>query len=465
MIDIAIKYFCISLCCLTVFTKILNISIIRRNRFLNVLFSIFFAASSVVLRTYLLDLSILILYALILIYTFFVYKKGSNITITSSVIAFGIAFGLFIISLFLISPIAFITIPKYDGPVFDTITQLLAGIIENILAVLLFKVKRLKNGMPFLLKRGNSDIGVFISITLLISITFNTDNSNYSIRTVLLLVLIISALIIYLWWRKKLYSDYLKKLKENDITALQKTINEQKEEIDKLIASNEEMAKIIHKDNKLIPAMQTAVNDLMARDKTNEQEKLHDQLNSLYNERTAVLESYEERRDSLIKTEVLSTDGLIKYLYNRANDLNEKLEVSVTSSVKYLIENIITEEDLNTLIADLTENAIIATKAEQNRNILLSIGINSDNHYQIDVFDSGPPFADIVLQNIGKIKTTTHENEGGSGIGLVTTFEILNKYNASFKIDQNLNSQIYTKFVRITFDSESSVTLPPFKAL
>ncbi len=293
MINTAIKYFFICLCYLTVFTKLLNIKEANKNHLLKICFAIFFAASAVIFRTYFFNLSILLLYALILIYTYFVYKKGDNITITSSIIAFGISYCLFTISAFLIAPTAFIFNSLCEEPAFIATSNLLVGIIENILALLLFKIKRLKNGMPFLLKKGNSDIGVFISVTLLIAITFIPDRLHNRIRFVCLFVLLISTLIIYLWWRKKLYSDYLKKLKENDISTLKQAIESQEETIAKLTATNEEMLKIIQKDNKLIPEMQVAVNDLIAKNKTDETEELQAQLNTLHDQRLEVLNEYE----------------------------------------------------------------------------------------------------------------------------------------------------------------------------
>ncbi len=460
MLCIAIKYLFICFCCLTFFTKLLNISASKKQQLLNILFSVFFAASSVVIRTYFLDSSILLLYSLVFIYTYFVYSKGFNITTTSSIIAYSLSFFMFLISLFVTAAIGHKFAPKHESFIFDITTNLIVGSLEIVFTTLIFKIKRLKNGMPFLLRYGSSNIGVFVSVALILTFVLNSNIVETKLQKILVIVSLVFGIITMIWWRKKLYSDYLKKIKENDINELRKTIQLQEETIASLTTANEELAKIIHKDNKLIPAMQAAVIDLINRNKTNDAEKLLSQLNSLYGERTEAINLCEVHGDALTKTEVLSTDGLIKYLYIRANDLNTKFDVTITSSVKYLIENIVSEQDLNTLIADLAENAIIATKNEQNRYILLSIGLNSNNHYQIDIYDSAPPFADIVLQNIGENKTTTHAEEGGSGIGLVTTFEILNKYKASFKINQDLNSTTYAKCVSVIFDMQNSVTLP-----
>ena len=46
---------------------------------------------------------------------------------------------------------------------------------------------------------------------------------------------------------------------------------------------------------------------------------------------------------------------------------------------------------MNTLLADLVENAIIAIRSRTSKRILVSISI-SEGHYLIDVFDGGIPF-------------------------------------------------------------------------
>ena len=71
---------------------------------------------------------------------------------------------------------------------------------------------------------------------------------------------------LFFWWRKRLYSDYLEKLKQREIASLEKIIEEQAEEIHKLKHHNEELSKIIHRDNKLIPSMQIAVKTLLNSD-------------------------------------------------------------------------------------------------------------------------------------------------------------------------------------------------------
>lgn len=73
---------------------------------------------------------------------------------------------------------------------------------------------------------------------------------------------------------------------------------------------------------------------------------------------------------------------------------------------------------MNTLLADLVENAIIAIRSRTSKRILVSISI-SEGHYLIDVFDGGIPFEAETIINLGLKKITTHADSSGSGIGLV----------------------------------------------
>ncbi len=62
------------------------------------------------------------------------------------------------------------------------------------------------------------------------------------------------------------------------------------------------------------------------------------------------------------------------------------------------------------------------------------------------------PFQPDTLLKIGKKRTTTHSDTGGSGIGLMTVFELIKKYNASFLIDESINNEFFAKNVSVVFD-------------
>ena len=120
---------------------------------------------------------------------------------------------------------------------------------------------------------------------------------------------------------------------------------------------------------------------------------------------------------------------------------------------------------------------MIATKANAGKQILLHIGV-IDQMYTIDLWDSGTPFPKEVLCYLGKKRYTTRKKEGGSGIGLFSTYELAQKgYHTyightssdddfltsfmtmdSFVIDETTEN-IYTKKVSIIFDEKQQYRL------
>ena len=60
---------------------------------------------------------------------------------------------------------------------------------------------------------------------------------------------------------------------------------------------------------------------------------------------------------------------------------------------------------------------------------------------------------------MGKIRYTTHGDSGGSGIGLMTAFEILRTCKASFLLDECINNTPYSKVISICFDGLGQIRI------
>ena len=145
------------------------------------------------------------------------------------------------------------------------------------------------------------------------------------------------------------------------------------------------------------------------------------------------------------------------------NDASINFTFTQNANVRYLVNKICNDESLCTLIADLLENALIATQNNDIRNIHLGIDIE-DGFYAINIIDSGIHFPPEVYLDMGIKRHTTHEDTGGSGIGLMTTFELVKKYRASFIIDEKLNSNFYTKKLTISFDRLNQIYIKTTRA-
>lgn len=385
---------------------------------------------------------------------FFTEKDSLSIIFIASSISFALSYFFFFLATLILSPLAivFLSLIK-DKQLCYLITTPLLGIVQILIANITFRIKRLKNGMPFLLKKGSNGTGVFVSVVILVSSSaLGMSDENYYLFSVIIFLTAMCGLFLFLWWKRQLTKTYLDKLRANELRELQT-------EIEKLKNDNERLSRIIHKDNKLIPAMYAAVRELLFSHTPSEQtesekiklSKMLEELDKLSNERTNILNISENQAVTLPSTNMVRFDSLIRYLYYKAASYDIHFNILINANVTFMVQNIIAEADLDTIIADLVENAIIASKTQPVKNILLSIDIENGD-YCINIFDSGICFDTDTILNIGKIRYTTHAATGGSGIGLMSTFEILSTYSASFVIDETINNTLYTKKVCICFD-------------
>ena len=312
--------------------------------------------------------------------------------------------------------------------------------------------------MPYLLDGEFGDAGSIVCIVLLIiTSAIQASTANNTSLMAYMVFIALCGVFLLTWWIKRLSQRYLDRLKGNEIADLKLQIQQLSDANSELQKNNEALSKIIHKDNKLIPAMehsvQTLVQSLHFSDEESEakaNELLH-YLESVSKDRSGILLNYEHQHRSLPQTGVFSIDSMIGYMEQKAYSEGVSLSLTITGSVKYLTEAMIAEDDLSTLIADLLENALNAVRGSDIRYILLCIGIE-DDYYSLDVFDSGPPFSEEVLPHLGKQRSTSHAETGGSGIGMMTTFEILRKCSASLVLDETTVSVPYSKKISICFD-------------
>lgn len=456
-----VKYFFVILCCFNIFIKLLRIQPQKKMNVQSLLFSLMMAFGFYFLRASVPPLSIIIATGLFVWFVKYLFNMPVNTCVTASVISFGMSYLAFWFATVVMIPFNY-SIVFIAG--FKELSELIfvcgIGLIQILVTTLPFRLRRLKNGMPFLTEFGSSEVGVYISVSLLIAASFFDVNKEADIVYVIpFFFVFISGLTLVFWWRNRIAKNYIEKVKAKEIEALQNTIQEKDAEIEKLKYHNDELAKIIHRDNKLIPAMAFSVREFLLNAEQDEDRKalpqkgkaLLEQLEQQTKERTGIVESYEFRAKRLPLTYVPSIDGILSYMLQKAKEHQIEMDLSLSGSVKYLTENFITEMDLKTLLADLIENAIIASKRREKKNIMVHMGIE-DKCYLVEVFDSGVPFTLETLSLMGLKRTTTHADEGGSGIGIMTLFEILQRTRASLVIEEFNGHGLFTKKVSLCFD-------------
>ena len=141
-------------------------------------------------------------------------------------------------------------------------------------------------------------------------------------------------------------------------------------------------------------------------------------------------------------------------------------QLQINGNIHHMINTYIGKEDLEILIADLIKNAIIAINQSENINksILVRLGL-IDGAYSLYVYDSGIEFEIDTLINLGIKPSTTHANDGGTGMGLMNTFDTLKKSKASLIIDEygKTVEDNFTKVIKIIFDNRNEYKIESYR--
>lgn len=340
--------------------------------------------------------------------------------------------------------------------------------LQCLFCYLIFHLKRFRNGIPFLHNSFTSKIGVFLGeLILFYNMIFSTIDSKTEYTHGFSIIILISFLCIliilfFIWWQNEIHHSYLLQATEQECRRLEEQLSYCQEKINVLEKDNIELSKLIHRDNKLIPSMQLAVHsflnqvaDSTATDLPEEGKTLILQLEAEMIERSNYVNTLSKAQKQLTTTDIFSIDQLLAYFLQRCSNQGITFDCSFSGNISSILEKTVSEKELSTLLADLLENALIATKHNEGTNILLHMGILSDCFF-LEVWDNGKLFPKEVLYHLGRKKYTTHKQDGGSGIGMMVTYEMLQKYHGSFLIDETFSAKgFYTKKVIVIFDGKS----------
>ena len=140
----------------------------------------------------------------------------------------------------------------------------------------------------------------------------------------------------------------------------------------------------------------------------------------------------------------------------------KKFDVSADISAdvgSWFTEGKLQKDDIHILISYLCDNAMNSALDSRNAKARVELGETSKSEPLIRIYDSGEQFDEEVLAKLGLEQITTRAGVGGNGIGLFTVFQILEKYGASFTLDEAPQNFGFTKFIEIAFDGRRSVTV------
>ena len=397
-------------------------------------------------------------------------------------ISFAISYVIFILSASITSVIVYYNYSDF----LDKYSQWMCILIQINIMRIPFFFKRTKDGMEFLKESNKINIMFVLSLCIFyLSICLNKRSLelNYKIGYFFALVLLC---LVFIYWPIAITRHYLERLSLRNIDSLNAELVEKTNYIKELEEDKARIEKLNHKNYKLVPAMEGAVMHYLdgvksfvesnadnpafaefAASKEMDMTGFIDEGNRLLGELNKMLAEWEDivhnddidGKKDLPVCGVTRVDYILSYMYERSLKENFVLKVDVDSELTGLTEKIITDEDLGTLIADLIENAIIATRYNNGKDILVRLGMMK-KEYTIEVYDSGIPFDKEVLAKYGYEQITTHADDSGSGIGMMQTYEILSKCGASLFIDEFAEGEgMYTKRISVVFNKKHQYVL------
>ena len=351
------------------------------------------------------------------------------------------------------------------GAVLNILPHLFACVISIIINILCMSIKRFKNGIQFFAKTENLGIGLIISgIVVLLSVIGYENLSNTIIVFIIGFCITILIFGLYLWIKKSITKHYREKQQLKSELEYKKQLEQKEQEIEKLNHSNEYLAKIVHRDNHLMSSLNSSINAYFESNDKEFKDDILRKIQTLSNERAEMINN--EQRDSKIlpSTGNALIDGAVNNLYIKAAAHGIDFDLSVSATVDEVIGKYISQTDLQTLICDHIKDAIIAVDAknENNGKILAELSMENDN-YTITIFDSGVDFEIDTLAKLGKERGTTHADNGGSGIGFMTTFETIRKSYASLIITEFANKTPFSKSISIRFDGNTAFIIQSYR--
>jgi len=452
------KYTAILICILYAYTKLLRIK-------LNVwdLFDIpIFIVLSVILYFVTVYIKILVPIGFLvfsIIFLFFRFRKTFYETVTVSTIALGISIVIYVLAIILgfLIAIAYNFIKNESLRI--VLAQLTISTIQIAVSLLLFKIKRFQSGLQPNSQNATFETLLFISVGCIFSMMLlYTRNAKQALYKIVLLVIALFGLLLIIWWRRHITYNYHEAVKQQNVNRMEDTIEKYQlnsAENDLQVAV---YAKLFHYLNKVVPDCALLAESAAAQTDCADARATRDMLQRVLREMNLANEKCSFQNIPQTGEKVI--DAPIIRLFTAAENKNFRVSADISADVKsWFAENKYQKDDIHILLTYLCDNAMISALGSSNAKVRVELGATSNLEPLIRIYDSGEQFDEEVLFKLGLEQITTRAGVGGSGIGLFTVFEILEKYGASFTLDEAPQNFGFTKCIEIAFDGQHSITM------
>lgn len=476
--DAPIKYSVICVCAYLVFITAMPRRESRRRYVVGGFLSLIPAMFMTLLRDMLIPFHIVSMMAVFLLVMLAFFKLRPKEAISLTTVAFGFSYAAFFISTMLVIFVGVeycnVALGDYtksdiffESALVHVVTVLIMQLLYLGMIYLLLRSKRLRGGLEHIFELGMSDVGIYMSVMILLSTTLfgllYRLHINGTVSTVIWFVLVACIISLGFWVKREIKTAYIHDTITAENTLLEKSLKEKDKLLAELREDNDRLAGIIHKDNKMIPAMVLSVrrfaSDMCEESVSQSKAKaleIAEQLENVYGQRRAALSSYEAHSSPLPPTGVVSVDAVLFYMAQKASESGIEFTVDISADVPEMLSVTIDRHEFNTILLDLVENALIAAQNSEEKAVSVGIGSEGNSRF-LRVSDSGGAFDKTVLKHMGLKKITTRSDKGGSGTGLMNLFAVLRKYGASFSIEECPPDSRFTKSLTVAFDGQGRV--------
>ena len=350
----------------------------------------------------------------------------------------------------------------------DNINLIFILFVYAIILYKISKIKRLRYGLSFLKENTKENfrkdyidvIALNISVVI-IFISAILPSSDIKLIENLLVGLIIFTIIMFINISKSIRLYYKQKLLIKDFEETKKELEDKTKEVEKLeqdiLSYSKRTHSLMHKQKSL----EYKLNQLMLNSEIAEELDIKDRLKNISNELyNKVVETHLE------ETGITEIDDMLKVMEAECTKYEIDFNVKIIGNIYYMVNNLVSKQELEILIADHVKNAIIAIRHSDNVNksILVKLG-KIDEYYGLYIYDSGVEFKKEVLDDLGKKQHTTYSDEGGTGMGFMNTFDTLNKNKASLIIEEigKPCKENFTKVLMIKFDGKNEYKIISYR--
>ena len=386
-------------------------------------------------------------------------KRKISYSIFITIVSISINYVIFLVSTSIVYIINYILKINDD--------KILLIIILGLYVIFIYrfmKIKKISKGFAFI--QNNLFLDYFtisnlnISTIIIFTITLfrNCDKSN---NKLILLELSGAILVMVITIKKSFELYYKQKLLIKDLDETKEELAKTKEELAKAEKENLEASKRSHSLVHRQKALEFQISELRKSKNSKDINKIKQDVENLSKELYG-----KEVMTQLSKTNIELIDNMFRYMQFECYKNEIRFDLQICGNIYKMINNVINKETLEILLADHIKNAIIAVKHSENSNksILVKLGKIGDC-YGVCIYDSGIEFKEETLKTLGKKPSSTHLDEGGSGMGFLNTFDTLNKYKASLIIDEigMPCEENYTKVIMIKFDGKNEFKVNTYR--